>query len=240
MELYSGLADCLGRIESASSMQVLWSGVKDFAGRLGYSHIHAVDAERIGGGAAASVMYSDASRSALEGLDREMAYATHPLVQRAMQSDVPFFISEMRDQATQAGQRWTQYLADVVKRGEGLVVPVYRGAEAKAGFNFGGEKPDTSANARSMLQVVAHAAVERLQQIGNGRPRTSEGPTLSVREAQCLRMVAVGQTDSDVGQALGISPRTVRFHVDSAKTKLGVNTRIQAVAKALRDKVIAV
>ncbi len=242
MDHFAGIADCLGRIESSSSMQALWSGVKEFAGQLGYSHVLAVDAAKLSGGARSSVIYTDAPRQMLEALDREMDYAQHPLVQRALQSDIPFLVSGMRKQAEATGQRWTHFLADVVKRGEGLVVPVYRGCEPVAGFNFGGETPDTSANARSMLQVVAHAAIQKLQHLGTGRPEKStvEAPSLSTREAQCLRLVAVGQTDAEVGRMLGISPRTVRFHVDSSKTKLGVTTRIQAVAKALRDRVIAV
>jgi DNA-binding CsgD family transcriptional regulator len=243
MEHYSGLADCLGRIETSSSMQALWSSVKDFAGRLGYSHVLAVDAGRLSGGARGAAIYSDASRQVLEALDQEMEYAQHPVVQRALLTDIPFFLSDMRDQAERAGQRWPHFLADVVKRGEGLVVPVYRDSKPVAGFNFGGEAPDTSANARSMLQVVAHAAIQRHHMIGNGRterPSPDSPPALSTREAQCLRLVAVGKTDAEVGQMLGISPRTVRFHVDSSKAKLGVTTRIQAVAKALRDKVIAV
>ena len=43
--------------------------------------------------------------------------------------------------------------------------------------------------------------------------------------------VADGKTDFEVGKILSISPRTVRFHIRNAKTKLGVATRIQAVAK---------
>lgn len=223
-------------------MQALWSSVKDFAGQLGYSHVLAVDAAKLSGGARGAVIYSDAPKQMLEALDGEMNFAQHPVVQRALNTDIPFFVSGMRKQAEDAGQRWTQFLADVVRRGEGLVVPVCRGTELIAGFNFGGLTPDTSANVRSMLQVAAHAVIQKRQNLERGRPEQAPGelPSLSTREAQCLRLVAVGQTDAEVGRMLGISPRTVRFHVDSSKTKLGVTTRIQAVAKALRDRIIAV
>jgi DNA-binding CsgD family transcriptional regulator len=147
--------------------------------------------------------------------------------------------SELRKDPRYIGQPWTELMADVVKRGDGLIVPVYRGEDPKAGLIFGGERPDTSAIARSTLQVIAHAAVDRYFELRDGASLPS-AKALTVRETQCLRMVAVGRTDADVGQLLGISPRTVRFHIDSTKTKLGVTTRIQAVAKALRDKIIAV
>lgn len=242
MNHYSGLAECLGRIEGATSNQSLWSSVKDFADRLGYSHVFAADVSRLAGGLSGAVIYSDAPKQTLASMELEMDSARNPLVQRALQSDIPFFVSEVRNQTEHIGQRWTQFLADVVKRGDGLVVPVYRGSEPIAGFNFGGIAPDVSANARSMLQVVAHATIEKFQRVGasgSNRP-TTDAPALSTREVQCLRLVAVGNTDAEVGKMLGISPRTVRFHVDSSKTKLGVTTRIQAVAKAQRDRVIAV
>jgi DNA-binding CsgD family transcriptional regulator len=54
---------------------------------------------------------------------------------------------------------------------------------------------------------------------------------LTRRESECLHWVAGGKTDFEVGKILEISPRTVRFHITNAKTKLGVATRIQAVVK---------
>lgn len=239
MEIYSWLSDCLARIGASSSLPLLWSGVKDFAGRLGYSHLLAVDLAKFAGGSREAVLYSDAPPELFAAIVSERIFDRHPVVLRILQSYVPFLVSDVSRQPEHIGRRWTELFVDVVKNGEGLVVPVYWGEEPKFALNFGGEKPDTTPMARSMLQVVAHAAIDKMRELGSGKSAKA-APSLSVRETQCLRLVAVGQTDADVGQILGISPRTVRFHVDSAKTKLGVTTRIQAVAKALRDRVIAV
>jgi DNA-binding CsgD family transcriptional regulator len=62
---------------------------------------------------------------------------------------------------------------------------------------------------------------------------------LSAREAECLRWVALGKTDSEIAIILSISPRTARFHIENAKRKLHVATRVQAVAEALRLHAIA-
>lgn len=59
---------------------------------------------------------------------------------------------------------------------------------------------------------------------------TAPRSPLSKRESECLRWVAEGKTDGEAGKILGISPRTVRFHINNAKDKPGVATRIQAVA----------
>ena len=62
---------------------------------------------------------------------------------------------------------------------------------------------------------------------------------LSPRETECLRWAALGKTDNEIGTILTISPRTARFHIENAKKKLGVATRIQAVTEALRLRAIA-
>jgi DNA-binding CsgD family transcriptional regulator len=71
-----------------------------------------------------------------------------------------------------------------------------------------------------------------------GADRTAHGPRVSGRESQVLRWVAAGKSDWEVGQILRISEKTVNFHVENAKRKLGVATRIQAVVAAMREGLI--
>jgi len=65
--------------------------------------------------------------------------------------------------------------------------------------------------------------------------RKVERSGLSEREIEVLRLVADGLTDRDVGEALGISPRTVGRHVGSILDKLGVRNRAEA-ARHYRDE----
>jgi DNA-binding CsgD family transcriptional regulator len=229
--------DALGRIMHASAVSQVWASVKEFAQHLGYTHLAGADGAHLAGGAADAVFYTDAPRVPGE-IDRTYSYASAPFVTRALSSPVPFLISELRRDPKHAGA-WTDLFADAVKRGDGLIVPVYDGDEPLAGFIFGGENPDTSSLARAMLQVVAHAAFSRYRALRTDKAAATRH-TLSVREIQCLRSLAAGKTDGDTAVALGISARTVRFHIDGAKTKLQVGSRVQAVAKALQEKIIAV
>lgn len=57
---------------------------------------------------------------------------------------------------------------------------------------------------------------------------------LTAREAEVLRLVAEGRTNRQVAAALGISPRTVNFHLDNIYAKLGVGSRTEAAVYALR------
>ena len=66
----------------------------------------------------------------------------------------------------------------------------------------------------------------------------SDGPTLTDREREVLRLLADGCSYEEAGKALFISAETVRAHVAKALTKLGARTRTQAVAEALRAGLI--
>lgn len=59
-------------------------------------------------------------------------------------------------------------------------------------------------------------------------------PILSARERQCLELVAHGKSDWDISHLLHISEHTVHKHVEAAKRRLGVSTRMQAVVWAVQ------
>lgn len=61
---------------------------------------------------------------------------------------------------------------------------------------------------------------------------------LSRRESECVSLVADGKTDGEIGLILHISCRTARFHIDNARRKFGVATRVQLIVKLLREGVL--
>ncbi|MEM6629347.1 MAG: response regulator transcription factor [Bacteroidota bacterium] len=61
---------------------------------------------------------------------------------------------------------------------------------------------------------------------------------LTPRESEILRLLCEGQTYSSIGEALFISGHTVRSHIKNIYQKLYVNSRAEAVKKALKDKLI--
>jgi DNA-binding NarL/FixJ family response regulator len=56
---------------------------------------------------------------------------------------------------------------------------------------------------------------------------------LTERERAVLRLVAAGMANKQIARQLGISERTVKFHVTSILTKLNADNRAQAVALAV-------
>jgi DNA-binding CsgD family transcriptional regulator len=63
-------------------------------------------------------------------------------------------------------------------------------------------------------------------------PAASGGPALTAREREILELVAQGQSNKEIGRTLGISPETVKTHLENVYCKLAVARRAQAIARA--------
>jgi DNA-binding CsgD family transcriptional regulator len=64
-------------------------------------------------------------------------------------------------------------------------------------------------------------------------PQSAVRPSLTRRESECLRWVALGRSDAQIGMILGLSPNTVHAHIEAAKMKLDANSRVQLVLRAV-------
>ena len=91
----------------------------------------------------------------------------------------------------------------------------------------------------AIVQVIAlplfEAARSSLRREQGKRPPRP----LSERERECLALAAQGKSDWAAGRILGISERTVHNHIENAKRRLRVTTRVQAIVQALASRQIA-
>jgi DNA-binding NarL/FixJ family response regulator len=58
--------------------------------------------------------------------------------------------------------------------------------------------------------------------------------SLTAREVDVLRWIACGKSNRDIGEILGLSPRTVNKHLEQIYVKLGVENRASAAVMASR------
>src|SRR6516162_7226091 len=81
------------------------------------------------------------------------------------------------------------------------------------------------------FDVLATIITARLARVARLelRPKLA---ALNDREVETLTWVARGKTSTEIAQILGLSKRTVDFHIDNARAKLGAATRTEAVVKA--------
>lgn len=82
--------------------------------------------------------------------------------------------------------------------------------------------------------LLTRAFIEEVQ-LADKRPAAAP---LSAREKEILQKVAYGATTKEVARDLGISPHTVKTHLERIFEKLGANDRAQAVAIAIRSGLV--
>jgi DNA-binding CsgD family transcriptional regulator len=118
---------------------------------------------------------------------------------------------------------------------EGLMTPLHHvdgsiSAVLMMGERMASEAPDTRA-ALHLLSIYYGSLARKLHQsTGAAEPHKAK---LSGRQLECLRWAREGKSSYVIGQILSLSARTVDEHFASACKKLGVHTRMQAVAQAL-------
>jgi DNA-binding NarL/FixJ family response regulator len=91
--------------------------------------------------------------------------------------------------------------------------------------------------------MAAHAGFGAMPAAWTSRPievtvswASDEGPDepLTTREQDVLELLSLGLSNKRIGERLGISEHTVKFHVNAIYGKLGASTRTEAVNRALR------
>lgn len=64
------------------------------------------------------------------------------------------------------------------------------------------------------------------------------GATLTARELEVLKLIVAGKSNKDIGNTLFIAEATVKTHVNSLLSKLGVEDRTQAATTALQRGIV--
>lgn len=86
---------------------------------------------------------------------------------------------------------------------------------------------------REALCLLACSAVRRATDLASAADGGQIRP-LTPRQLQALVFCAEGKSDWDIARLMGVSPTTVHGHIEQAKRRIGVKTRVQAVVKAVQ------
>jgi DNA-binding CsgD family transcriptional regulator len=83
-------------------------------------------------------------------------------------------------------------------------------------------------------QDKLRAVCDRIVGIACSAPPTPVAPILSRREIDVLSQVALGLTNAEIADQLGVLPETVKAYLRSASGKLNTHSRLEAVVAARR------
>ncbi len=101
-------------------------------------------------------------------------------------------------------------------------------------FSDGPEPGGLDLAAESVRHELTRSGYDIVSDRASAHSEQSDIPSLTPRELEVLRLVALGSQISDISSDLHISPHTVRNHIRNFRSKLGAATRLEAVVDALR------
>ncbi|MGZ8582292.1 MAG: response regulator [Actinomycetota bacterium] len=130
-----------------------------------------------------------------------------------------------------------------------ITIDESRGAISEAiqagvsGYLLKDASPDALVDAaRNAIEgnAVIHPQLTKtfIEEVRLGEGDGPKAAPLSKREREILQKVADGSTTRQVATELGISPHTVKTHLERIFEKLGANDRAQAVAIAIRTGIV--
>ncbi|MEQ1863955.1 MAG: LuxR family transcriptional regulator [Micropepsaceae bacterium] len=117
----------------------------------------------------------------------------------------------------------------------GLTIPLCDSGGSFAALTFAADSADRAFQhsvgrnlaTLQLMSIVLSSAIRRKFVSA----RIIDGVKLTLREIECLRWAALGKSAWEISRILGIARRTVSFHLENAKAKLGVRSVCQAVAR---------
>jgi LuxR family quorum-sensing system transcriptional regulator CciR len=165
----------------------------------------------------------------------------------AAQSYAPFLWSDIsRLAALTPAQTGFMDAAHASGVGAAVTVPIHHARDADQGGSYsifagccsfmmktGVPLPLSSLAAAHYVGALAFDVAENLRQAQT--TVVPPGPNLTPRQHDCVILVAQGKSDWEIGQLLGISESTVHKHIEDAKRRFAVSTRIQLVVRSLFD-----
>jgi DNA-binding CsgD family transcriptional regulator len=122
--------------------------------------------------------------------------------------------------------RW--FLSQGIRTGVGFRIRMSQGRYASVNFYSARSHAELDLdNAMQGLFLLGHQLHARIE------PKLSKGHgrLLSARETECLEWIAVGKSNREIAELLGISIDTAKEHTQSLFQKLGVTGRAQAVSR---------
>lgn len=169
------------------------------------------------------------SRRWQDHFSRGVENRTDPILNRLRAAPRPIIVSELFDLSAEERQHVEDTRDAGVRNGVTLPLLTSRGDIAAIGIHTShkGVSPRADISSLSLIAVQFHVAHGLL------RGRAAPAIELSARERDILSWSLQGKSKWAIGEILAISEHGVDFHLRNIYRKLGVTSRVQAVAKAV-------
>ena len=233
------------RITEVKELRGLLEGIVQTLGFDYFALVHHVNIYQTNG----DVVYLfDFPQAWADQIDRRGYFSDDPVLVACEKSAAPFAWSEVsRIVNLTSRQQEILQSAKAAGLGGGFTVPIHVPGEHTGACSFstrlGRDFPEHALPAAHYVGCFAFEAARRLVQrralTAKNTVQMSNKPRLTRRQLDCVVLAGRGKSDKDVAQILGISDQTVHQHMEEAKRKYEVATRMQLVVRALFDSQLA-
>lgn len=230
------LREALSRLNTASSTEVLRDGLADAAQQTGFPHVALVQHGGLPRLVEHSMVITNYPAEFVQFYIDNHYFVIDPVYEVSQQFDRPFSWDEITNFVELADHEHALF-EEARRYGivHGITVPLHIPSESYASCTFARPEPiEITPSLMTMLQIIAGFAFKAglsLHHAMHGR----NVPRLTRREAECTALIALGKTDWEIGQILGIAQTTVRYFISRAKQRYGVFRRSELVARAIVD-----
>ncbi|MDM5065447.1 LuxR family transcriptional regulator [Aeromonas salmonicida] len=177
-----------------------------------------------------------------QAYDAQRFFAVDPVVRKGMTQSTPILwanlITECCDLQDTDGLE-VMLLAHEEGLRDGITFP-WHGANGHVGLlSFITRTPRTEHQWLTVTPLLSWLSVHIFEAVV--RVCLSDIPrraVLSLRELEVCQWAAEGKQVSDIAQILGITPRTVTFHLNRVVEKLGASSKSQAISWALKQGLV--
>jgi LuxR family quorum sensing-dependent transcriptional regulator len=163
-----------------------------------------------------------------------------PVLEKASNTLEPFAWSEVRLDRHKEPDAYNM-MSEAKEFGlkTGFMVPVLTQSGDHGGVTFSSDRFEASAEARRALHLIGLSAYGKVRAMLHARRiQDSPPPRLSAREIEVLKWCSSGKSSSAIGEILAVTEATVETYVTRACRKLDACNRTQAVAEAIRHRLI--
>lgn len=180
--------------------------------------------------------YGNTPAGHLEAANNRNDALRDPVVEHLMTQTVPIVYDQSTYTAAGVGELWEMQSPYGYKTGIAVKLHLPGDKHFVLGVDRDEALPEAGAQLMQMvagLQLLAAHALTAADRLLSPKLNKGDLPKLTKRELDVLSWTAQGKTAWEVSVILGMSEKTVNFHLGNSMRKLGVSSKHQAVLKCV-------
>ena len=227
----------LEAIQRSSSASEIYETFGDYLQGFGFAHFLITEMPPPGFDLAPHMLLSGWSKDWTDRYIAAKHFDHDPMAKLTREVAKPFLWSEASD-PLDLNPRAKRVMDEASEHGlkDGFSVPIHGASGQLSCVTMGGEQLELPPRAREAIYLTSVYALDAARGFREDwsayRPDRGK-PRLTKREREVLIWVALGKTDSEIGEICGISHETAYSHVKNCVSKYHAANRTQAVVRAL-------